>query len=63
MGSHEVIRALKRLGFQYLRSRGSHAIFQRPDGRGIVVVPHPERDLPVGTLKAIERQAGVKLRR
>jgi len=27
-----------------------------------VTVPHPKRDLPLATLKSIERQAGVKLR-
>jgi predicted RNA binding protein YcfA (HicA-like mRNA interferase family) len=25
------------------------------------VVPHPVRDLPIGTIKAIERQTGVRL--
>jgi predicted RNA binding protein YcfA (HicA-like mRNA interferase family) len=27
-----------------------------------VTVPHPRRDIPPGTLKSVERQAGVKLR-
>ncbi|MGH6677677.1 MAG: type II toxin-antitoxin system HicA family toxin [Bradyrhizobium sp.] len=27
-----------------------------------VTVPHPERDIPVGTLKSIEKQSGLKLR-
>jgi predicted RNA binding protein YcfA (HicA-like mRNA interferase family) len=27
-----------------------------------VTVPHPRRDIPLGTLKSIEQQAGVKLR-
>lgn len=30
---------------------------------GLVTVPHPERDLPVGTVKAIERQSGIQLQR
>jgi len=29
---------------------------------GRVTVPHPERDIPMGTLKSIERQSGLKLR-
>jgi predicted RNA binding protein YcfA (HicA-like mRNA interferase family) len=29
---------------------------------GRVTVPHPNRDLPIGTLKSIERQAQIKLR-
>jgi predicted RNA binding protein YcfA (HicA-like mRNA interferase family) len=28
---------------------------------GIVTVPHPRKDMPLGTLKSIERQSGVKL--
>jgi len=29
----------------------------------LVTVPHPKRELPMGTVKAIERQSGVKLTR
>jgi predicted RNA binding protein YcfA (HicA-like mRNA interferase family) len=29
---------------------------------GRVTVPHPVRDLKIGTVKSIERQSGVKLR-
>jgi predicted RNA binding protein YcfA (HicA-like mRNA interferase family) len=25
-------------------------------------VPHPNRDIPIGTLKSIEKQAGIRLR-
>ncbi|TXH41051.1 MAG: addiction module toxin, HicA family [Desulfurellales bacterium] len=31
------------------------------DGRR-TVVPHPKKDLPLGTVKSIERQSGVKVR-
>jgi predicted RNA binding protein YcfA (HicA-like mRNA interferase family) len=24
-------------------------------------VPHPKKDIPIGTLKSIEKQAGIKL--
>jgi len=27
-----------------------------------VTVPHPKKDIPTGTLRSIERQAGFKLR-
>jgi predicted RNA binding protein YcfA (HicA-like mRNA interferase family) len=27
-----------------------------------VTVPHPKKDLPAGTLRSIERQAGISLR-
>jgi predicted RNA binding protein YcfA (HicA-like mRNA interferase family) len=40
---------------------GSHKQFKHPVKKGRVTVPHPKRDLPVGTLKSIERQAKLKL--
>ncbi|MCA1667927.1 MAG: type II toxin-antitoxin system HicA family toxin [Thermomicrobia bacterium] len=56
----EAIRALERLGFARIRQRGSHVILkkQAPDGEiGCVVPLH--RELAVGTLRGILKQAGV----
>jgi predicted RNA binding protein YcfA (HicA-like mRNA interferase family) len=36
--------------------------FKHPGKSGRVTVPHPYKDLPIGTLKSIERQSGIKLR-
>jgi predicted RNA binding protein YcfA (HicA-like mRNA interferase family) len=36
--------------------------FKHPKKEGRVTVPHPKRDIPIGTLKSIEKQAGLKLR-
>lgn len=33
------------------------------DTQQVVTVPHPRKDVPIGTIKGIERQSGVKLRR
>jgi len=41
--------------------RGSHHQFRHPTKPGLVTVPHPEADLPRGTLRSIERQSGLKL--
>ena len=38
---------------------GSHHIFKHPECPGIVVVPHPKKDLGRGLVKAIRRQAGI----
>ncbi len=38
--------------------RGDHAKFKPPGIPGHVVVPHPRKDMPVGTLRNIYRQAG-----
>lgn len=48
-------------GFKWLK-KGSHVQFKHPTKTGRVTVPHPKRDVPLGTLKAIERQSGLKLR-
>jgi predicted RNA binding protein YcfA (HicA-like mRNA interferase family) len=39
---------------------GSHKV-QAPHEKSRVTVPHPKRDIPMGTLKSIEKRAGVKL--
>jgi predicted RNA binding protein YcfA (HicA-like mRNA interferase family) len=36
--------------------------FKHPDKPGRVTVTHPRKDFPIGTLKSIEKQSGVKLR-
>jgi predicted RNA binding protein YcfA (HicA-like mRNA interferase family) len=33
-----------------------------PSRPGRVTVPHPKRDLPIGTIRSIEKQSGVTLR-
>lgn len=62
MNSREVIAALEADGWREVARRGSHAQFKHPTKPGRVTVPHPKRDLPLGTLRSIERQAGLTLR-
>lgn len=61
MTSAEVIRILKAAGWELVRTKGSHHHFGHPSKPGIVTVPHPKKDFPIGTLKSIEKQAGVRL--
>lgn len=58
MDSREVIRRLERDGWRLVRTKGSHRQYKHPDRPGLVTVPHPKRDLPGGTLRAMFRQAG-----
>lgn len=62
MTSRDIVRAIKRDGWAEVRVKGSHHHFKHPTRPGIVTVPHPKKDIPVGTLLNIERQAGIKLR-
>ena len=58
MDSRQVIKRLAADGWRQVRSKGSHRQFKHPDKPGLVTVPHPKRDLPSGTLRAIFKQAG-----
>jgi len=57
-----VIREIEADGWEIVRISGSHHHFKHPAKPGVVTVPHPKRDLPVGTIKSIEKQSGIKLR-
>jgi predicted RNA binding protein YcfA (HicA-like mRNA interferase family) len=61
VSSAEVIGRIRSAGWAQVRSKGSHCHFKHASRPGIVTVPHPKKDLPIGTLKSIERQSGVKL--
>jgi predicted RNA binding protein YcfA (HicA-like mRNA interferase family) len=61
VSSAEVIRRITAARWSLVRTRGSHQHFKHESKPGIVTVPHPKRALPIGTLKSIERQSGVKL--
>ena len=59
--SAEVIRTLRADGWVLVRTKGSHQHFKHPNKPGIVTVPHPRKEIPIGTLKSIEKQSGVTL--
>ena len=58
MKSAEVVRRLEAEGWQKAHQGGSHIKFKHPEKPGAVTVPHPKKDLPIGTLRSIYRQAG-----
>ena len=60
MDSKAVIKALKKDGWIEVDQKGSHKQFHHPTKTGRVTVPHPVKDLKIGTLKSIEKQSGVK---
>ncbi len=62
MDSRKIIAALEAAGWVLAATKGSHHQFKHPTLPGRVTVPHPKRDIPVGTLRSIEKQSGVKLR-
>jgi predicted RNA binding protein YcfA (HicA-like mRNA interferase family) len=62
MNSREIIRAIERDGWFEVAQAGSHKQFKHPFKPGRVTVPHPKKEVPIGTIKSIEKQAGLKIR-
>ncbi|AHN27871.1 hypothetical protein SALWKB2_0489 [Snodgrassella alvi wkB2] len=60
MHSSKVIKRLLDDGWYEVAVRGSHHQFKHPEKSGRVTVPHPKKDLPLGTVKNIFKQAGLK---
>ena len=54
--SRAIVRRLTAEGFRLVKIRGSHHKFRK--GAVTIVVPHPKKDLPHGTARAIAKQAG-----
>jgi predicted RNA binding protein YcfA (HicA-like mRNA interferase family) len=59
MKSADLIRELIDAGWVLDRVRGSHHIYKHASRPGIVVVPHPKKDLGTGLVAAIRKQAGL----
>jgi predicted RNA binding protein YcfA (HicA-like mRNA interferase family) len=54
--SKRIVKRLVAEGFERVAVKGSHHKFRK--GSVIVVVPHPKKDLPLGTARSIARMAG-----
>lgn len=60
MNSKDIIKALKKDGWYEVAQKGSHVQFRHPVKAGRTTVPHPKKDIPLGTVKSIEKQSGLK---
>jgi len=58
MNSKEVIRRLIQQGWVKVGGKGDHEKFKHADKAGHVVIPHPRKDIRIGTLRSIFKQAG-----
>ncbi|HZK76226.1 MAG TPA: type II toxin-antitoxin system HicA family toxin [Candidatus Kapabacteria bacterium] len=59
VGGKDLIRALKALGFEMTRSRGSHFWLEHSDGRSTVIPVHSNETIGVGLLSRILRECEV----
>ncbi|PWB33321.1 addiction module toxin, HicA family [Pseudomonas sp. SDI] len=60
MRSREVIRMIVAASWYEVACKGSHHQFKHPLRAGRVTVPHPQSDLPIGTVMNIFKQAGLE---
>jgi predicted RNA binding protein YcfA (HicA-like mRNA interferase family) len=58
VNSTKLIQLLKENGFEVSRIKGSH--HQMTKSGKTVTVPHPKKDLGIGLVNAILKQAGLK---
>lgn len=63
LSGKELIKILSKIGFQHIRTRGSHAILNKNDSeKGKITIPVPlHSELAKGTLKSIMNQVGMNL--
>jgi predicted RNA binding protein YcfA (HicA-like mRNA interferase family) len=57
--SIKVIRVFNNFGFLFKSQKGSHQKFT--NGTKVVILPANKKQIPIGTLKSISRQAGIDL--
>jgi predicted RNA binding protein YcfA (HicA-like mRNA interferase family) len=57
----DLIKNLKKDGWEMVRMRGSHRQYRHPEKSGTATVAgKPSADIPPGTLASILKQAGLK---
>jgi predicted RNA binding protein YcfA (HicA-like mRNA interferase family) len=56
--SRDIISRLRQEGFELVSVKGSHHKFRHPVTKRMTIVTHPKRDLALGTVRAIYKQAG-----
>jgi len=54
--SRKIIKKLQDDGFELVSVKGSHHKYRL--GAKIVIVPHPKKQLPLGTARSIAKMAG-----
>ena len=59
--SREVLKALKADGWYEVACDGDHHQFKHPTKKGRVTLTHPRKDIPIKTLKSIEKQSSIIL--
>ncbi len=57
--SGSIIKILLKQDFYFVSQKGSHRKYSNE--KHTVIVPHPKKEIPVGTFRSIVRQSGLKI--
>ncbi|WP_445497300.1 type II toxin-antitoxin system HicA family toxin [Photorhabdus sp. SF281] len=60
MKSSELIKLLEKNGWALERIKGSHHQFRHPDFSLVITVPHPRKDIKIGTLHKIMKDVDLQ---
>jgi predicted RNA binding protein YcfA (HicA-like mRNA interferase family) len=61
MNAKDLIKLLTANGWTEVRQKGSHKVFKHVEKKNtLVVAVHSNSDIPIGTLNALLKQAGLK---
>ena len=60
MNSTEIIKLLEKSGWVLRGVKGSHHIYTHPEREGHITVPHPKKNLGIGLVNKLLKQAGLK---
>lgn len=60
MDSKTLIKMLEERGWREVRKESTHRTYKHPTIREIITVQHPRKDIPKGTLRSIEKIAGLR---
>jgi predicted RNA binding protein YcfA (HicA-like mRNA interferase family) len=60
MNSKELIKVLEKDGWVLRGSKGSHHVFNHPRKAGHITVPRPKKDLGIGLVQKLLKQAGIQ---
>jgi predicted RNA binding protein YcfA (HicA-like mRNA interferase family) len=57
--AREVIKILRKHGFELIAQSGSHQKWRHENGRQVIVAMHGNKPIPIGTLKSIIEGSGL----
>ncbi|KAB2918544.1 MAG: addiction module toxin, HicA family [Hyphomicrobiaceae bacterium] len=56
--SRKLMRLLEKDGWAVVRIKGSHHTLKKPGATHPIVLTHPKKDLPIGLVRQIYKDAG-----